>query len=40
MDWEKVLGWGSPIGVAIFFVGAGILIYLGALGLQILTTLS
>jgi len=39
MDVEKALGWSSPIGVAIFFVGAGIVIYLGALALQILTSL-
>jgi hypothetical protein len=36
MDLEKVLSWSSPIGVGVFFVGAGILIYLGALALQIL----
>jgi hypothetical protein len=33
MDWEKILGWSSPIGVAIFFVGSGILLYLGVLAL-------
>jgi len=43
MDLEKVLkkslGWDSPIGVGFFFIGAGILIYLGTLALQILTSL-
>jgi len=43
MDLEKALkdclGWNSPIGVGVFFMGAGILIYLGALALQILTSL-
>jgi len=36
MDSEKVLGWSSPVGIGVFFVGAGILVYLGALALQIL----
>jgi len=36
---KKCLGWESPIGVGVFFMGCGILIYLGALALQILTTL-
>ena len=36
---KECLGWSSPIGVGIFFTGAGILIYLGALALQILTNL-
>jgi hypothetical protein len=25
---ERILGWGSPIGLAIFFVGVGVLFYL------------
>jgi len=36
---KECLGWNSPIGVGIFFIGAGIVIYLGALSLQILTNL-
>jgi len=36
---KKSLGWDSPIGVGVFFMGTGILIYLAALALQILTSL-
>ena len=36
---KKFLGWDSPIGLGVFFVGTGILIYLGVLALKILTTL-
>jgi len=36
---KDVLGWSSPIGIGVFFMSAGVLIYLGALALKILTTL-
>jgi hypothetical protein len=31
MDWNQVLGWGSPIGLGVFFAGLGIFVrnYLG-----------
>lgn len=25
MDWNTVLGWGSPIGLGVFFLGLGML---------------
>jgi hypothetical protein len=25
MDWSSVLGWGSPIGIGVFFAGWGVL---------------
>ena len=27
MDWFLVLGWGSPIGIAIFLMGLGVLFW-------------
>jgi hypothetical protein len=24
MDWNQVLGWGSPIGLGVFFAGLGV----------------
>jgi hypothetical protein len=27
-DWFLILSWGSPLGLAIFFVGIGLLIFL------------
>ena len=33
MDWEKILGWSSPIGLGIGLTGAGIFLYLAVLAL-------
>ena len=36
MNWEKTLGWSSPIGLGIGLTGLGLFLYLGVLALMIL----
>jgi len=36
---KECLGWSSPIGLGVFFMGIGILIWGGAVALQILTSI-
>jgi hypothetical protein len=38
-SFKEYLDWDSPIGVAVFFMGAGILIFLGAMTLQMIVSL-